>query len=528
MLATASFFLLAAAPVAPPGGEVKLPLRDYLALVERVEAADAARGRASRQSEPSVAELVSQRVSLTIEDASAEVLSSFEVELRGRVSETVTLPLTGVAGRITVEPPGAAAVSSAPGGLALVATSPGRYRIQVSGREALARSEGVERLVLAPMPAAVAEAVVSLPADRAWRCPKAVVAEDAVSGGRRTLRLALPRGEPAVLELRRDVKAAEPPQAVAAAVVVTVVSLGRDTVRRHDVVLYEVQRGDLATLAVTLPQGLEPDAVATDEGAATPWLEGRTLRVERQRRLAGLGYLAVVSQPASREAVSLEPVTLQEKVRARYLAYASDIAAGVAPEPAASWVQVDLSDLPQPVHEAAGALGLVAAWRLRPAAAPGQLKVAALSTYDERSSTRTQRRRSASWSFLTASKPHSVPTHRPRPSSAATTGSGRARARVSCDHPPSQGPSVPARGDGPILGRPRSRAGAARRGGGGPTSRSPRPIERLGSVAGSYGPVGCQTPIGTGCSRWPRHSCSRASTRGSAPRWSRRWRSARR
>ncbi len=364
MLTLASSLLLVAALEKPAAGEVKLPLRDYLALVERVEALETARAKARSQAEKPVAELVSQRLSLTLRDSEADFAATFEVEVRGQVTAPVPLPLAGVAQRITVEPPGPAAVQHLAGGLALVAPDPGHYRVQVAGKVAIARQGGSERLALPPMTAPVAEIEVSLPSDRAWKCAGAVVAEDVLLEGRRRLRLAVPRGETGAFETRRDVKPAELPKALASAVVVTIVSLGRDAVTRHDVVLYEVQRGEIGVMAVTLPPGLEPEGVATDEGEATPWLEGRALRVERQKKLTATGYLAVTSQPAAGESIPLASVQPEAAVRARYVAYASEVAGSVAPD-GNSWLRADLGDLPAPVREAASALGLVAAWRLR-------------------------------------------------------------------------------------------------------------------------------------------------------------------
>jgi hypothetical protein len=178
---------------------------------------------------------------------------------------------------------------------------------------------------------------------------------------------------------------------VASAVAVTLVTAGRELVRRHDIVLFEVQRGELGTLQLTLPAGLEPEAVVTDEGAAPPWFEGRTLRVERARKLTGAGYVAVLSQPASREAISLEPVLPETKLRAHYLAYASGIAAEFAPEPAASWSRADVSDLPEAVQQVASALGIVAAWRLRQTETPGRLAVTPLPSPKQVDAVVTQR-----------------------------------------------------------------------------------------------------------------------------------------
>lgn len=386
MLAWAPFLLLLAAPPAPEAGQVRLPLRDYVSLVEAVEARDAERRRAGERVEPSVAEIVSQRVSVSLGEEVAEVTTSFEVDVRGRVERTIPLPLSGVAERVLVEPAGEAALHwkargaepGSPGGPELVAPRPGRYRVQVNGRLEIERDGGIERLRLAPMTAPVAELLLSMPADRVWRSPRAVVAEDSTEAGRRRLRLALPRGEAAVVEVRRETRPQEPARAIASAVVVTVVSLGRDLTRRHDIVLYEVQRGEIGTMVLGLPQGVEPEDVVTDEGPALQWLDGRTVRVERTKKLTGSGYLAVISQPGTREAISLEPLVPETKVRARYLAYASGIAASFAPDPAESWARADVTDLPEAVRQVAGALGIVAAWRQRPEAASGSLRIAAL------------------------------------------------------------------------------------------------------------------------------------------------------
>jgi hypothetical protein len=223
--------------------------------------------------------------------------------------------------------------------------------------------------------------VVELQADFAagqlWRCAGAVAAEDATRGGRRQLRLALPRNQATTLELRRESKGAEEEKALASAVVVTILELGRDAALRHDVVLYEVQRGELGSLQVTLPEGLAPSRAATDEGETPPLVDGRAVRVDRQRKLAGTGYL-VLTSPVAGARLALDPVQPAVRVRARYLAVATAVAADVSPLPESSWSRVDLGDLPKLVSEASQALDVVAAWRLR-AEAPGlTLAIAAL------------------------------------------------------------------------------------------------------------------------------------------------------
>jgi hypothetical protein len=378
MLPLAAVLLLVAVPPEPVPGSVKLPLRDYLALIERIEANDAAQTAARAHAEPTVAEVISQHLTLVLGDQDADFDAVFDVEVGGDVRKPVDLPLTGLVRKVVVQPAGSAAVDKAEGGLRLIAPTPGRYRVLASGKAPLAQQGGVDNLALAPMVAPVAELEVSMPAGRAWRCQGAVVAEDQTAGDRRVLRLALPRGDAATFETRRDVRSAEAPKAIAHAVVVTILNVGRDGLRRHDLALYEVVRGEVAAHAIELPESVEPDRVVTDEGESAPWMDGRTLRVARTKKLTGTGFLAVASSPELKPQVPLESIGVDAQVRARYLAVGSDVAARFAPTPADSWMRVDVTDLPAAVRDAARTLGLVAAWRLRSTDTPGQLAVETL------------------------------------------------------------------------------------------------------------------------------------------------------
>lgn len=357
--------MLLAAAEKPAAGEVKLPLRDYLLLLDKIEAAAKARAEAQQREEPAVAEVATQRVSVTWNEADADVQSVYEVEVRGRQPQPVALPLTGLAFKVVVEPAGSAAVARAEGGLSLLAPAAGRYRVTASSKAVLTASGGADSLVLAPMTAPVAEAELSLPADRQWRCAGAVVAEDSPREGRRLVRIAVPRGKPAAFEVRRLVKAGEAEKALARAVVVTLLDLAADGPRRHDVVLYEVARGELSSLLVTLPEGVEPERLATDEGEVPPLAQGREVRVERTHKLTGTGYLAVTWRPTAGDRLPLAAVVPRVPVRARYLALASSVAADAFPVPADTWARADIGDLPQPVREAAAVLDLASAWRQR-------------------------------------------------------------------------------------------------------------------------------------------------------------------
>ena len=374
---TATLLILLAAAGAPPQGEVKLPLRDYLALIEKGEAAEQARTDALRRAEPAVADLVSQHCSIAWSEPNAEVITRFEVELRGASTQPVTLPLTGLAWKAAIRPQGSASLQRAPEGLRLVAPDVGRYEVTVWSRASVQESGGVGRMELAPMTASVGEVELSLPEGRLFRLPGAVLAEEKSRDGRRVVRLAPPRGQPVALEIRRDVQGAEADRLLARAVVVTIVDLGYDGPKRHDFVLYEVSRGEMGSLEVELPPGLELERLATDEGEAPPLLEARRLRVERTTKLQGQGYLALSSRPATLESIALDPIVPRIEVRARYLALASSIAAEVAPQPEASWLRVDLGDLPEAIRESEAGADLVAAWRLDRDAGPLGLRVTA-------------------------------------------------------------------------------------------------------------------------------------------------------
>ena len=104
----------------------------------------------------------------------------------------------------------------------------------------------------------------------------------------------------------------------------------------------------------------------------------------------------------------------------------------------------------------------------------------------------------------------------------------RTRARLPCDHTSSQGAPVPARGDGPALGRPRSPLRAARRPGS-VDAQVAATIDRLGLGRRVVRPGRVRDADRDGLiALADRVGVSRASTRDSVLRSSRRWRSAHR
>jgi hypothetical protein len=372
----------------PDPGEVTLPLQDYLSLVETVERVERERAAQLAGQEAPVAEVVSQRVTARVEGGEAEIVSDFEVLLRGKTMRPVLLPLAGFPEKVEVRDEagrtGTASVTAVDGGggVVLAAAQAGKYTVHVTGRAGLGSTSGTGRLALGRVAAPVASTDLDLPADLAWSSPGAVVVEDREQAGRRRVRLATARGADTVLDLRRKVDSAEAEKLLAQSVVLTILQLRPEGLRRHDVVLYEVRRGSLGRFTVELPPGLEVDQAGTDEGTVVPpVVESGRLTVHRQRNLQGVGYLVLTSTPPAQSlaaGVPLVAVTPEAEVRARYLAISSSVAADVAPLPAASWTRVDLSDLPAVLSQALAALDLSAAWRLAGDGAEARLAVAPL------------------------------------------------------------------------------------------------------------------------------------------------------
>ncbi|HEY4587665.1 MAG TPA: hypothetical protein VII86_00470, partial [Thermoanaerobaculia bacterium] len=375
--------LAARAQADPPRpNEVVVPVRDYLALEERAEAAEKERQRREAARETPVAEVVSQqvRVSLGQEDV-AEVAAHYEVLVQGEPGCPLVLPVTGVPREARVDQPGAALSAGAkPGEWLLVAPAAGRYAVEISGPVPL-ESGGVSRLTLAPAAAPVSLTEIELPADLAWSAPGTVVVEDRVEGARRTVRLTARRGQAQTVEVRRKLDGGDAEKLLAQSLVLTLIQLRPDGPRRHDVVLYEVSRGSLGSFTVDLPPGLAVETVGTDEGEVVPTVESRRLTVQRRQQLRGVGYLVLTSTPKAGSELSLEPVVPEgppQTIRARYVALASSVAADVKPLPEASWSRVDLDDLPPVLQAALNGIDLAAAWRLTGAAPDPRMAVSPL------------------------------------------------------------------------------------------------------------------------------------------------------
>lgn len=375
---------------APGSGEVVLPLKDYLSLVESAEAAQKARAERVKQQAAPLSEVVSQSTSAVLEDGEARVTTELEVLIQGHPDKPIALPLAGYPAVVELlrdgRPEPGAGVSALPGGrggVLLVAPVPGLYRIKVQGRTAVENLGGIGRLTFPPAAAPVSVTEVDMASETSWSAPGGVVVEEREQGGRRIVRLAGKRGEVQVLELKRRFDSVDSERLLAQAVVLTLFQLRPEGARRHDVILYEVSRGSLPGFTVTLPPGVEVEQAGTDEGAAVPTVDAGSLTVHRHRQLKGTGYLVLTSTPPG--AVLAEGTPLLPalpagiEVRARFLAVASSVAAEARPLPESAWARVDLSDLPPALSEALAVVDLAAAWRLAVPAQDGmRLAVEAL------------------------------------------------------------------------------------------------------------------------------------------------------
>lgn len=347
-------------------GEVSLPLKDYLALVETVERVEREKARKAADRETPVAEVVAQRVGVVIDgEEIAAVSSELEVLIQGEPKGPVVLPVAGVPLDTEVKGSDSAAVTAGaqPGQVLLVAPAPGRYTVKVTGPAPLV-GRGVSRLALAAVAAPVASTEIDLPVDLAWSVPGSIVVEDRVEGSRRKVRFTTRRGEGPSLEVRRRGDNGEAGKLLAQSAVLTLVQLGPEGPRRHDVVLYEVSRGGIGSFTVDLPAGLPVEKAGTDEGDVVPVVDARRLTVHRKSQLRGTGYLVLTSTPPSGTNLPLDPVVPETAPRARYLALSTSVAAEAHPLPAAGWRRVDLDDLPPMFRDALSALDLSAAWRL--------------------------------------------------------------------------------------------------------------------------------------------------------------------
>jgi Carboxypeptidase regulatory-like domain len=346
-----------------PPGTVRMPLKDYLQLVQKAE--DAARRRAlpPPKAEERSAAVASEDTTISISADKARFSSTFEVVFEGRPTSPVVLPLTGLAEMVAISPPGDASTRLAQGGLSLVAPDPGRYTVTVTGTAALAPGRGVRTLALAAVVAPVARTRVEMASDLKWKCPGAVVSNEKEADGRRTIELALPQRRSLTLTVSPEADQDESEELMASVTAVTAIRLEADGTARHDILAYDVTRGRIAVHRIEIPATLKVERVATDEGEMPPVVADGRLVIQRQTSLSGNGYV-VLSSRLDLNPVALPPVTPSVPVRSRYLVLAAGAPADIVPQPEDRWKRVDLQDLPGNLAEDLDAIEVVAAWRL--------------------------------------------------------------------------------------------------------------------------------------------------------------------
>ena len=238
--------------------------------------------------------------------------------------------------------------------------------------------------------ASVSKLEIEIPADREWQVSDGpVLVGDRELGGKRVLTFALARGTSAWMEVLESSVTAGADRLLASSVVATVIQLQREHWQRHDVAMFDVSRGSLDTMRLSLPEHLVVDQAVTDEGPI-PWLDPslKDLELSRRRPLKSgdaAGYVSLVSPlPSAAEAggsqpsattVDLRPVVPELRVRAHYLAITGSAPAEVQPAPADHWARVDADDLPSALGQALGAVDLVAVWRRVEGKGAGTLSV---------------------------------------------------------------------------------------------------------------------------------------------------------
>ena len=102
----------AEAPLSPRAGEVNLPLKDDLALVDKAEAIEKERARQLLLRQAPVAEVVSQKVRLVIDaggdDETAAATTDLEILVQGVPTGPIALPVSGVPQKAEVRLTGSA------------------------------------------------------------------------------------------------------------------------------------------------------------------------------------------------------------------------------------------------------------------------------------------------------------------------------------------------------------------------------------------------------------------------------------
>jgi len=391
-------------------GHVTLPLDRYLDLVARAEREPAV--------EPEVAAVTRQTTRITIENGSVRTTTEVEILVRGAELAPVPLAVAGTIESVRVEPADGGSVGwprsdrdpasprtdspvrsgpDAQAGPLFFARHAGEHRLVLDGRLAAPAAGGSVHIELPSAGAPLSVAEISLPTTLAWSAPGAIVVADQESNDTRRLVLALPSDRAVAFSARRaGIESGD--ETLANTVTATRIEVGALGWVRSDAVLYEISRGTIPSLALTVPARLEVEQAVTSGGSAVVIDEGevagsdrRRLRIEPEQPLAGLAFVRLEHRSSLTGAaddagdvfeVPLGAVRPGIEPRARYLLLASSVAAELAPSTAAAWQRVDRGDLPPALASALPGSPPVSVWRRAADAAggaetdPGTLRVA--------------------------------------------------------------------------------------------------------------------------------------------------------
>ena len=355
--------------------QVTLPLETWHELIEQIKALENGEKKIKESAENPVAEIAEQYVAIQVEGSVARINHQFHVEVRGKPTPTIQLPITGFAQHIGIKPSGEGSVQYKDGFLVFAAPEPGRYLVTVEASASLG-DDPVQNLKISAIKAPVSSITLDMPLKLQWQLQQAALVDEKENEGRRWAELA-PRKNTA-LELVLAPKTEEKKDLLAAASVVTLIRARNDGFSRHDIILFEVDRGHIRHFTLDTPPQMIVEQALTDEGPVTPVLNKGKMKLARKKRLDSSGYAIISTGLEAQPEMLLQPITPDIPVRARYLAFSSVVPAEMRPLDESKWSRVDHDDLPNRLKVAASSLNLSSVWKLNDPNTPQRI---ALYTY---------------------------------------------------------------------------------------------------------------------------------------------------
>lgn len=301
-----------------------LPLADYFELRSRALARDTA-----LRTQEAPATLLRQHTAVRLEPDGVTLEQELEIEARDGQSKPLALHSSSSLREIEVEARAGATRSDAvllrtAEGLQLLATRAGRYIVRLRDTTPLS-ANGRASVALPRALAPLATATLDLPADLEWSVPGALVADERVDAGRRRVALLLGQDQQATLEARHTVAVAQQSSAVVRALVITHIEIGTTSVTQHDVVIYEVLRGELSRFEVRLPPGRQLDRAWIADGEVEDHRASTIVATTEDPvvRTAALHLESTLPLSATASGIPLAPVEPTVQVRTRYFVVTS-------------------------------------------------------------------------------------------------------------------------------------------------------------------------------------------------------------